>query len=137
MTPTMKATTTPTELVRSLFEAFSRGDIAFVLRHTAPDCRWVSEGEGIPVAGVYNGPNGVARFFQTLDATEQITRLEMTEYFTNGDSLIALGHEDCKVKVTGKSVSSPIAMLFRVRDGLVTEWHGFYNTAAWAEAHRA
>ena len=55
---------TPQELVQSLYDAFSRGDIRFILDHIAPNCRWTAPGTGIPNAGVYTGPAGVAEFFQ-------------------------------------------------------------------------
>ena len=52
-------------LVQSLFAAFGRGDIDFILSHIAEDATWNSPGpSAIPSAGRYSGPAGVADFFR-------------------------------------------------------------------------
>jgi ketosteroid isomerase-like protein len=126
----------PTELVQSLFEAFGRGDINFIVEHVAPDCRWVVPGQGIPAAGTYQGREGAAQFFQRLSETEKITRFEPSEYFANGDAVLVLGSEEMQVISTGKRAASDWAMLFRVRDGQVVLYQSFFDTAAYAGAHR-
>ncbi len=131
----MTSTATSTELVQSLFAAFGRGDIPFILAHLSPDCRWVATGEGLPYAGVYTGPAGAGEFFTRLAASEDITRFEPREYFVNGDDVIVLGFEECRVKSNGKTASTNWAMLFRVRGGLVTYWENFIDTSAYLRAH--
>ena len=130
----MTYVSTPTELVQSLFEAFGRADIKFILERLAPDCRWVVPGQGIPSAGVYQGPEGAAQFFQKLAATEKVLRFEPHQYFTNGDDVVALGFEENQVISTGKKAESNWAMLFRVRDGLVVYYEAFFDTSA--SAHK-
>lgn len=128
---------TPKELVQSLYAAFGRGDIPFILEHVAPNCRWSAPGTGIPNAGVYEGPAGVAQFFQRLASSENITRFEVKEFFENGNSVIALGCEACTSIATGKPAYTDWAMLFRVENGKVTEWQSFYDTSAYMVAHTA
>lgn len=128
---------TPKELVETLYQAFTRGDIPFILEHIAPDCRWTAPGSGIPNAGVYAGPTGVAEFFQKLAASEEVTNFVVNEYFENGNSVIAIGHEACTAKATGKSVSTDWAMLFRVEGGKIVGWQSFYDTSAYMLAHTA
>ena len=132
----MTSISTSVELVRALYEAFGRGDIQFVLDRIASDCRWVEPGEGIPYSGVYTGPEGVADFFRKLSESEQIVRFEPREFFVNGDDVVALGFEECLVPATGKKASTSWAMRFRVRDGKVVAFEGFYDTAAYLRAHR-
>ncbi|MBS1828197.1 MAG: nuclear transport factor 2 family protein [Acidobacteria bacterium] len=126
---------TPQQLVEALYAAFSRGDIPFILAHISPDCRWTAPGAGIPNAGHYTGPAGVAEFFQRLAASESITQFEVKEYFTNGSSVIAIGKEACTSIATGKNAVTDWAMLFRVENGQVTEWQSFYDTSAYMLAH--
>lgn len=133
---TSTATSTSVELVQSLYAAFGRGDVPYILSRVAPDCDWINAGEGIPAAGHYRGPEGAAEFFQKLAATEDITRFEPREYFVNGDDVVAYGFEECRVRANGKVVSTNWMMLFRVRDGMVTRWESFYNTAGYALAHK-
>jgi ketosteroid isomerase-like protein len=132
----MTYTSTSTELVQSLFEAFGKGDITFILQHLAPDCRWIMPGQGIPIAGVYQGREGVAQFFQKLSETEQVLRFEPREYFVNGDDVVALGFEENQVISTGKKATSNWAMLFRMRDGQVASYEAFFDTSASASAHQ-
>jgi ketosteroid isomerase-like protein len=130
------AVSTSVDLVKGLYEAFGRGDIQFILSHVAADCKWFIAGEGVPAAGVYTGPAGAAEFFQKLDATEEITRFEPREFFTSGDDVVAYGFEECRIKSNGAKVSSNWMMLFRIRNGLVTYFETFYDTSAYAKAHR-
>lgn len=125
----------PIELVQSLFAAFTRGDVEFILAHIAPDASWVCPGPGIPSAGAYAGPAGVAEFFQKLTTTEAVTRFEPREYLANGNTVVALGYEECTVPKTGKSAATNWAMRFHIEDGKVTHWESFFDTASYALAH--
>jgi uncharacterized protein len=136
MSTATATTSTSVDLIRSVFHAFGRGDIAYILASLTPDCEWVCPGEA-PYSGTYTGPEGAAEFFQKLAASEQITLFEPSEYFTNGDDVIALGYEEGRSIATGKSAVSHWAMLFRVRDGKVSRWQHYYDTAAYARAHQA
>ena len=133
----MTATKTAVETVQDLFAAFGRGDVPFILQHVTPDCRWVAPGQTIPNAGVFTGPQGAAEFFTRLGASEQITRFEPREFFANaaGD-VVVLGHEACRTMTTGREVATDWAMLFRVRDGKVSGYQSYYDTEAYAAAHR-
>ena len=133
----MTATKTAVEIVQDLYAAFGRGDIAYILDHITPDCEWVAPGAAIPTAGTYKGPAGAAEFFQRLGATEQITQFEPRDFFSNaaGD-VVALGNEACTTVTTGKQVATEWAMVFRIRDGKVAAWRSYYDTEAYANAHR-
>jgi len=131
---TATESTTSTDLVRSLFEAFGRRDIPFILDRVAADCRWICPGE-MPYSGSYTGPAGAAEFFQKLSAGEEITRFEPGEYFTNGDDVVVLGYEEARALSTGKTAASHWAMIFRVRGGKVTHWQQHFDTGAYARAY--
>lgn len=126
---------TSIEFVQDLYAAFGRGDIAHILSRIAPDCRWIAPGDGIPNAGSYTGPAGAADFFAKLAASETITSFEPREFFANGDDVVALGSESCRVIKTGKPAATNWAMLFRIRDGKVVHWESYYDTAAYLRAH--
>jgi ketosteroid isomerase-like protein len=132
----MTAAATSVQYVQSLFDAFNRGDLDFILARVAPDCRWVAPGQGIPNAGVYTGPSGAAEFFRIMGETEEIVRFEVNEYFTNGDDVVALIHEEIRSRKTGKPAETNGAMVFRIRDGKVYYWESFYDTSAYARAHQ-
>jgi len=132
----MTSTTTSTDLVRSMYDAFGRGDIEFIVSRLSPDCPWIAPGEGLPNAGTYTGPAGAAEFFRKLMASEEIVRFEVREFFTSGNDVIALGVEEARAISTGKTAATNWAMLFRVQDGMVTYFETFYDTAAYLRAHQ-
>ena len=125
----------PIELIQSLFAAFGRGDIEFILAHIADDATWVSTGPGIPSAGVYSGPSGAAEFFRIQHETELVTRFEPREFLANGNTVVALGFEACQVRRTGKAAATSWAMHFRTDGDKVTHVELFYDTATYALAH--
>ncbi|WP_321472239.1 nuclear transport factor 2 family protein [uncultured Paludibaculum sp.] len=131
------STTTSVQLVQSLFEAFGRGDIAYILERLTPDCIWSVPGSGYALAGEYKGPEGAAEFFRRLHETEEMLRFDPREYFTNGDDVVVLGYEQARVRATGKQAESKWAMVFRVKDGKVASWSTHFDTEAYAAAHRA
>ena len=49
------------EVVRGVYEAFGRGDVAGVLGAMTEDMEWC-EAEGMPYGGVYHGGEEVGRF---------------------------------------------------------------------------
>lgn len=126
----------PIDLIQSLFAAFGRGDINFILSHIADDATWIAPGPGVPNAGHYSGPAGVAEFFRKLSESELVTRFEPREFFVNGYTVVALGSEECQSIKTGKTVSTNWAMCFRTDGNKVTYWESYYDTAAYALAHR-
>jgi len=130
------ATTSPIALVKSLYDAFGRGDIAYILERVAPDCRWSVPGETLPYSGNSTGREGADAFFQKLAASEDITLFEPREFFANGDVVVALGYEECSSKLTGKPISTNWAHVFRTRDGKVVSWETYFDTAAFARAHQ-
>ncbi len=126
---------TPTQLVQSLFEAFGRGDIPFILERVSPDCRWVTPGGAIPYAGTYHGRDGAAQFFTRLAECEEFLEFEPRQFIADGDAVIALGYEKCRIRRTGKEAATDWSMLFRVRNGLVVEYRSWFDTEAYANAY--
>ena len=132
----MTTTANSVELVQGLFEAFGRGDIPYILERVSPDCRWSSPGEGLPYAGTVTGSAGAAMFFEKLGASEEVTHFEPREFFAKGDDVVVLGYEECRARLTGKTMSTNWAMVFRIRDGMVVGWESFFDTAAYLRAHQ-
>ncbi len=125
-------------LVQNMFAAFGRGDIGYIVSNVAPDCRWVAPKGDLPYSGEYHGPAGAAEFFRKPDATEEFTAFEPLSYFENSEGdVVALGREESVSKLTGKKASSTWAMLFKIRDGKVTYWEPYVDTAAYVRAHAA
>ena len=128
--------TNHTETVKSLYAAFGRGDIAFILGNLAADVIWGLEGTAeIPYAGIYRGPEQVKYFFDALGRTSKDTMLDMTVSVSEGNKVAMFGRY--AATINGKRVNSNVAHLFVFNvDGKLAEFHDFFNTAAVAFAYR-
>jgi uncharacterized protein len=126
------------KVVQEAYASFGRGDIKALLDNLDEQVEWLLPGEGmIPQAGLYNGRDGVARFFQTLDQTTEFSAFEPRQFVAQGDRVIALGWYAGKAKATGRSFESHWAMSFLLRDGKVLKFQEYTNTGAIAPAFAA
>jgi len=71
----------------------------------------------------------VAKFFQDLAGSLEFLRFEPGEFIARGDKVVALGHFVGSMKATGRSFESDWAMVFTVRDGLITRFMEFADSA--------
>jgi uncharacterized protein len=118
--------------VGSLYEAFGRGDIPFILSHVADDCHWIGAGgEYIPSGGTFTGKE-VMNFFIRLGGSVEFTAFNPVSINNiNEHEVIAFGNMARTSKATGKPSSSDWAMHWKFNDeGKVTYYQDFYNTAA-------
>lgn len=124
-----------TELVQKAYGNFQSGDIPAVLSALSEDIEWVfPELEGVPVARSWHGREEVGQFFQTLDDTQEVRQFEPREFVAQGDKVVALGHYAWHVKSTGREWESDFAHVFTVRDGEVTKFQEYTDSAALAAA---
>src|SRR5262245_974494 len=63
---------TPIQTIESLYAAFTRGDIPFILAQVAPGATW-RQSKTLPWGGDYTGPEGAAEFFSKLAAEMETT----------------------------------------------------------------
>jgi len=118
--------------VASLYEAFGRGDIAFIGDHLDDSCQWISAGgEYLPTGGTYKGKDAL-NFFKKLGETVEMTSFNPTAIHNIGDNeVVAFGNMAANSKITGKPSSSDWTMHWKFNnDGKVTYFQDFHNTAA-------
>jgi hypothetical protein len=118
--------------VASLYEAFGRGDIAFILEHIDDSCQWIGAGEGtLPQGGTYKGKEAIA-FFQRLGGNVDMTVFNPSNIYNIGDNeVVAFGNMTGISKATGKTSSSDWTMHWKFNDeGNVIYFHDFHDTAA-------
>ena len=125
-------------LIESLYAAFGRGDIPFILKRLTSDVEWTMEGPSdLPFTGTFRGPEGVLQFFQGLGSTQSNQKLTMTDVIAQGDKVAGVGRYAANVKSTGKSFDSAVAHYFVIRDGKVARFYDFINTHEVAQAYQA
>lgn len=118
--------------VAQLYEAFGRGDIAFILNHIDDTCQWVGAGEGfLPQGGIYSGKEA-ANFFSRLGAAVEFASFNpIAIHNINDDEVVAFGNMSGAARNTGKISSSDWVMHWKFNeDGKVVYFHDFHDTAA-------
>ena len=116
-------------LVRSLYEAFNRGDVPTVLAGFAGDIEW-NEAEGMPYGGQYHGPEAVAenvfgpvtKDFDDFDVTPE-------EILADGDRVVVLLTLTGTAKESGNKLSMPAAHVWTVRNGKITMFRQLADSA--------
>jgi uncharacterized protein len=127
-----------TQIVKDAYAAFGRGDIQSLIKACADDVEWVLPGEGlIPQSGTYRGHGGVGRFFEKLAQSLEFSSFEPRTFVAQGDTVVAQGYYRGKAKQTGKSFESEWAMAFTIRDGKVSKFREYTDTATIASAYAA
>ena len=121
------------ELARSAIEAFNRHDYAAGLARFDPEVVWTVGAELLPDAGVYDGREGVQRFWDLWHETFEGFELVIDECSeAREEHVVTVVHSHGWGSGSGAEVvSPPFTQLFRFRDGLITHvWlHGRRETA--------
>jgi len=121
--------------VRSIFEAFGRGDIPGVLEHVSEDVTWKAPGpDVVTYFGDRRGHAGATEFFVQLGTSVDFEHFAPGAFIAEGDRVVVLGRERGRVKGTGKTFDNDWALVFTFGGGKVTGFQCYENTAAIAEA---
>lgn len=120
-----------TAIVQKAYEAFGRRDVPAILAVVSDRVDWEFVGSpGLAYAGKRKSHDEVARFFADVGNADDIEVFEPREFIESGDQLTVLGWERATARDTGQAFESEWVHVFTVREGKVTRWRGFFNTAA-------
>lgn len=124
--------------VSSMYEAFSRGDIPFILSCLHKDVIWEVMGDpDIPHAGIYHGPDDVGQFFRKMDKDLTYTAFEVEHILENGQLVVSTGYCKGRVNNTGKLFSTIWAMTSEFdENGMLIHFRDCYDTLSMARAFR-
>lgn len=122
--------------VQSLYEAFGRGDVAYILARLDDAIEWVSNGSAdvIPWGGTRRGQAGAQSFFESLAGHLDFERFEPRQFAADGDLVFVHGRTVAKVRTTGRRFDSEWVHAFTIAGGRVRRFQEFYDTAAIAAA---
>ena len=123
-------------LVRSIYEAFGRGDVPAVLALFTDDIEW-NEAENFPYAdgNPYRGPQSVLQgVFARLGAQWERFSVEPQELLDAGDRVVALGTYRGTHKATGKPVQAQFAHVWSLRAGKAAKFQQYTDTHQFAQA---
>src|SRR5262245_45444658 len=125
----MAPTTTITQTINSIYDAFKQGDILYILSQIAPDATW-RQSTSLPWGGDYRGPQGAAEFFQKLGATMETVTFEPRENVEVGNEVFSFGSYTGRSRATGRTGSAEWMFRWQVQDGKIVSWDSYIDTAA-------
>jgi len=118
-------------VVQEVYAAFGRADLAAILARVAPEVDWEFVGSpALPYAGGRRNQQEVGAFFAAVAGADDIHVFEPREFIDGGEHVTVLGWEETTARDTGIRFASQWVHVFTLRDGRITRWRGFFNTAA-------
>lgn len=126
-----------TAIAKQAYDNFKSGNIQALLDQLSDDVTWeLPEIEGVALSGKRNGRDSVREFFATVARDQEVIEFEPREFVAQGDKVVSLGHYKWRVKDTGRDFASDFAHVFTIRDGKVSGFREYFDTAAAAAAYR-
>ena len=120
-----------TAVVQKAYEAFGRGDVPAILNLVADQVDWeLVAPKSLAYAGKRKNKKEVGDFFADIPRTDDIHAFEPREFIAAGDQVTVLGWESSTAVETKTKFETEWVHIFTVKNGKVTRWRGFFNTAA-------
>jgi ketosteroid isomerase-like protein len=128
-----------TKVVQEAYAAFGRGDVQGILNQLDEAIVWkgvYGAGPHVPTSGERRGKAQVGEFFKQVSQNVNFSRFEPKEFIATGNKVVALGHYTATTPI-GKKFDADFAMVFTLRNGKVTEFQEFTDSAAVNAAYSA
>ena len=128
-----------TKIVQDLYAAFKRRDLPAVLGGLAADVSWgmVGREQDLPMAGIRHGKAGAGDFFRIMAGTLDMTAFEPLTFHAVDDKAFVAGRWSWVMRNNGCPGENEWLHVFTFRDGKVTHYRGYNDTAQLAAAYRA
>lgn len=115
-------------IIQGAYEAFAKGDVPSVLGIMDANIVW-KEADGFPLAGTYNGPQGVLEgVFLRLGPLWEGFTVTPQEFIDGGDTIVTLGYYSGTAVATGKSMKADFAHVWKLQDGKVIGFVQYVDT---------
>jgi ketosteroid isomerase-like protein len=124
------------DIVRSMYDAFGRGDVPAVLAALDAQIEWL-EAENFIYAGgnPYIGPNAVLEgVFMRLATEWEDFGVAPIEILDAGDTVVSRGYYSGTYKKTGVKVRAQMAHFFTFKAGKVIKFQQYTDTAQFEHA---
>jgi ketosteroid isomerase-like protein len=113
------------ELVKKLYAAFGRKDMATIAKLVAADIQ-ITQSRELPWGGEYRGLDGLGKFFAALTAHVSST-LVFERFLDAGDHVVAIGSTRGSVVASGRKFDVPISHVWEVRDEKIVRFRPFID----------
>ena len=125
------------EVVRNIYAAFGRGDLAGILALLDPQVSWRTPGAPyLPTGGLRQGVDEVREFFGLLLNTFDFQEFRPADVLAQGDKVVVLGTSREGPKRTGRYVDFRWVHVFTCRNGKIVEFEEPADVSALVEECR-
>lgn len=119
-------------IVKDLYNAFGRGDVPAVMGAMSPEIRW-HEAESNPYrpsGDPWIGPDAILNnLFMRLGGEWDGFTVHPKAFHDAGDTVIVEGRYTGTFKTTGKSMDTQVCHVWDVKDGKITRFQQYVDTA--------
>jgi ketosteroid isomerase-like protein len=125
-------------LIQELYAAFGKGDMPALMSSMSADVAWHSGGRAsdYPGFGPRKGHKEVKEFFKIIAENNDFVHFTPREFYAADDKVFVLGDYEMRLRKSGKKFASDWAHIFTIRNGKVTGFREFLDTAQAAECYR-
>jgi ketosteroid isomerase-like protein len=125
------------KLAGQAYDAFKSGNIASLLNLFSEDINWdLPAVENVPFFGSRAGRGAVAEFFTQLAEHQESIEFEPRQFLPAGDTVVVLGHYTWRTIQTGRQWRSDWAHVFTIRDGKITGFKEYTDTAVMSASYQ-
>jgi uncharacterized protein len=126
------------QVVKDLYVAFARRDMAAILAVLSPDVEWGEpENPYNPAGGLRHGHAGFLEWARIGSQAEDVLALEPQQFLVSDDAVAVVGHTKCLARSTGRTYETDFVHLVTFKDGKVVRFQEFFDTYAAGEAFRS
>lgn len=126
---------TPTETVQAFYGALGRGDVPGALALLAPEIRWTETPRFPYYSGTWTTPQMVLdRLLVPASQDWKGFSVNAARFIPSEAEVVALGAYGGVNRATGKTLDAPFAHVWEVRDGRITRFDQYTDTALVMEA---
>lgn len=127
-----------TQLIQQTYQSLKEGNVEALVNLLAEDIEFrLPEMDNVPFAGNWAGPYEVRQFFDKVFELQDVVEFEPKEYIAQGDTVVVLGRFTMRIKTSGKDFSSEWAHVWKLKNGKVTRFYEYVDTAIVSRAHTA
>jgi ketosteroid isomerase-like protein len=114
--------------VRDAFEAVNRGDVEWLIEHSAPDVEIRGRGvAGEPV--LYTGAAGIREYFRDMAESWQSIEVVPEDIREIGDRVVAIANRRLRGRGSGIDVEDKVGVVYDLCDGLAIRIAGCRDVA--------
>lgn len=122
------------EIVKQFTALFEAGDRDSWRTYFDPDAIWDTSASQMLMSGVYEGHEGIERFFVDWLAVWEDYGLEHREYIDAGDSVVVVFRQHGRGRGSGVETERDFFGVYELRRDKVTRFHMYESRAAALEA---